>query len=192
MKSVFSRIRQLKTFTSKEDGVAAVEFALLLPVLLILLIGMAETTEALNHDRKVSQVASTLADLVSQSQELTRLEVDDLMWSARTIMFPYAAGPMTNVVASVGFDARGKATVLWSVGNRQYRPWPTGTEPPISIPAVVKIPNSTVIVGMSTYNYVPMFASLAQGIFPRAKSMTFEDIYFLRPRLSDEVVCKTC
>ena len=192
MTSVFSFFRKARSLASKEEGVAAVEFALLLPVLLILLIGMAETTEALNHDRKVSQVASTMADLVSQAQAITPAELSDYFKGAESIMSPYESGPMHAIIASIGFDARGKAQVDWSRDNKNRAPWARGTEPPIKIPDVIKIPNTFVIVGMTTYDYTPMFASLAQGIFPRAKSMKLEDTYFLRPRLSNEVKCPAC
>lgn len=192
MTSVFSFFRKARSLASKEEGVAAVEFALLLPVLLILLIGMSETTEALNHDRKVSQVASTMADLVSQAQEISATEISDYFKGADSIMSPYESGPMNIIIASIRFDGSGNPKVDWSRGNKINTPWAKGTQPPIKIPDVVKIPDTFVIVGMTSYNYTPMFASLAQGIFPRAKSMKLEDTYFLRPRLSDAVECKTC
>ncbi|WP_430513432.1 TadE/TadG family type IV pilus assembly protein [Pannonibacter phragmitetus] len=96
---------------------AAVEFALILPFLLILMIGMAETTTALSYKRKISQVAFSMADLVSQSSSLSSAEMNDIMVAARAIMEPFPADDLTVVIASVSFDSRGKATVDWSVNQ---------------------------------------------------------------------------
>ena len=165
------------------------EFALILPFLLILLIGMSETTTALNTDRKVSQVASSVADLVAQTETVNSSEVSNIMKAADAIMDPYDSSVLKVTIASIGFDDEGKAEVLWSVDQDGSTPtsWVKGQTPPIDIPETIAIPDTTLIVGKTSYVHVPMFASLVQNIFPRATSILMGDTYFLRPRLSTEV-----
>ncbi|MEP3300091.1 MAG: TadE/TadG family type IV pilus assembly protein, partial [Pseudoruegeria sp.] len=99
---------------SDRSAVAAVEFALILPFLLLLLIGMAETTSALNQDRKVSQIASSVADLVAQSESISTSEAADIMLAASAIMSPYESSRLSVTIASVTFDDEGNRAVDWS------------------------------------------------------------------------------
>ncbi|GGB57393.1 hypothetical protein GCM10011316_31860 [Roseibium aquae] len=176
------------------DGVAAVEFALILPLLLILAIGMAETTEALNHDQKVSKVASTMADLVAQSKSSISEDImDSFFLGAEALMLPYDDTNLTVAIASVTYDINGlNPTVDWSYGNKARQPWAKGAPPPFTMPATLGAPNLSLIVAEAEYTYTPMFATLIQNIFPRATSLTLEDRYYLRPRLVGQLACTDC
>ncbi len=173
--------------TGDRRGVAAVEFALILPLLLIVMIGTAETTSALNYKRKISQVAFSVADLVSQSSSLSSGDMSDIMTAARAIMQPFPADGLNVVIASVSFDSRGKATVDWSVNQSGGTPWSKGSAPPVTFPAGTARAGTSVVIGRANSTYTPLFASMAQSIFPRAASIFMEDTYFLLPRLSDKV-----
>ncbi len=168
-------------------GIAAVEFALLLPFLLILLIGMSETVTALNTDRKVSQVASSAADLVAQTETISVGEISDIMVAAEQIMLPYSDSPLDVIIASVTFDGKGDAIVDWSLNKSGDEPWGGGTTPDIDIPESISVAGQSLVIGKSSYTYVPLFASMLQHIFPRATSMELGDTYFLKPRLSTKV-----
>ncbi|WP_417675420.1 TadE/TadG family type IV pilus assembly protein [Roseibium sp.] len=177
----------LRRLKADRRGIAAVEFALLLPFLLILLIGMSETVTALNTDRKVSQVASAAADLVAQAESISTSEIADIMLAAKQIMLPYSDTPLDVVIASVTFNDDGDPEVDWSRNKSGTAPWSAGSAPPIEIPEAISVAGSSLIVGQSSYTYVPLFASMLQNIFPRAASMTLGDTYFLKPRLTTTV-----
>lgn len=178
---------RLKRLKSDRRGVAAVEFALLLPFLLILLIGMAETVSALNHDRKVSQVASSVTDLVAQAETLSSSDITDIMRAASEIMKPYSDAPLDVIVASVTFDENGDPEVDWSRNKSGGSPWAAGSAPPIDFPEAISTAGTSLVVGQASYDYVPMFATLLQNIFPRATSMTLSGTYYYRPRLTAKV-----
>lgn len=177
----------LRRLKADRRGIAAVEFALLLPFLLILLIGMSETVTALNTDRKVSQVASSAADLVAQAESISTSEIADIMLAAKQIMLPYSDTPLDVIIASVTFNDDGDPEVDWSRNKSGTAPWSAGSTPPIEIPEAISVAGSSLIVGKSSYAYVPLFASMLQNIFPRAASMTLGDTYFLKPRLTTTV-----
>ncbi|MBD8892330.1 TadE/TadG family type IV pilus assembly protein [Roseibium litorale] len=168
-------------------GVAAVEFALILPFLIILLIGMAEATTGLNQNRKVAQVASSIGDMVARATSVSSTSLADLMKARTYIMEPYDASNMTVIVASVSFDKDKKATVDWSADQSGGTPWAKDQAPPITIPDGAIAANKSIIVCQTKYTYVPMFASLAQNIFPRATSIDMSGVVFLRPRLTTKV-----
>ena len=63
-------------------AVAAVEFALLLPVMLTLYIGSVEVSQALSVDRKVVLLSRTVGDLTTQSSRLASADLDAIAGAA--------------------------------------------------------------------------------------------------------------
>src|SRR5258708_12975795 len=74
---------------ANEEGIAAVEFALLLPVMITLFFGVVETSLALLCRADVSIMASTAADLISQSSALNKTDLGNIYSAAGTILYPY-------------------------------------------------------------------------------------------------------
>lgn len=69
-----------RSFIRDRSGIAAVEFGLIAPVLLIMLIGVVEVTRAVSIDRRFGQVTSMVADLISREEDgvsTTDLEGDE-------------------------------------------------------------------------------------------------------------------
>jgi Flp pilus assembly protein TadG len=62
---------RLSRFWRDRRGVSAVEFALIAPVLVIFYCGMAELTQAMMAQRRVSNIASSIGDVVAQNAQLT-------------------------------------------------------------------------------------------------------------------------
>lgn len=81
-------------------GVAAIEFGLLLPVLIALLIGSLEVTFKLWSTQKAEKLAVTLADVVAQSQEVTTSDLEALTSSVDKIMEPFPFGDDGAVIIS--------------------------------------------------------------------------------------------
>jgi Flp pilus assembly protein TadG len=114
-----SLIERLRAFRLVEDGVAAVEFALILPMLFILYIGSVEASALISMDRRVQSVAGSLGDLVARSNKtLTSTTMTDYFRAARGMMTPYPAEGLRQVVTQVQVAADGSgAVVVWS---KQY------------------------------------------------------------------------
>lgn len=187
LKAWLRPLARRQRFLADKKGVAAVEFALSLPLMLILMIGSAETTEALNYKRKVDQLAISVADLVSQAESITRNELSDVMLASSLIMAPFQTTDLDVIVASVEFDQRGQAKVDWSYDKNGGTPWPKGTPPPLAIPRGMNSPNTTLIVGKVDGTYIPTFAEMAQNLMPRATRIEMDGLYYVRPRFSTAV-----
>ncbi|NRG16140.1 pilus assembly protein [Rhizobiales bacterium] len=169
-------------------GVAAVEFALVLPLMLLLLVGMTELYSAMTLDRKLSQTSSTIADLVAQETAVTRAELLSIMDVAEAILDPYPEDGIRFVVAGVRMEDENKPEVAWSEGLNAAS-WATGAPPPIELPAeLTKTKGSFLVVTHGTYTYQPVFTNLFKDIFGTSE-IELEDAYYLRPRLSAEVGC---
>jgi len=169
-------------FLRQTRGVAAVEFALILPILLVLFLGSVELTNALTANRKVSQVASTVGDLVAQYRTLECATMTDIFKASSAIMTPYDDDGLVISVAGVEIDKDGDAKVKWSRTNSGGSAAGLVSE----IPDSLKIANTYLVVAKTEYVYQAMFNAFSNDQFGRT-SFPLDDVFFLRPRAGDEV-----
>lgn len=104
-------------FVGASEGLAAVEFALVLPVMVLLYFGMVEISVALMADRKVVSVTRTVADLTGSAKELTTAQLDGIFGAGKAILSPYDASRLKITVSSIVVKTAGssvEATVCWS------------------------------------------------------------------------------
>ena len=111
---MLSRILKL---LKARDGLAAVEFAIIAPVLVTMLLGTIELCNALECHQKVTRVASTAADLVAQASKVSNADLQDVFSAAAAVIYPFQQDDVAIVVSSVVSDGTGNGTVAWSVAN---------------------------------------------------------------------------
>lgn len=163
--------RMLRRLHMNEHGIAAVEFAILLPVLLTMYFVVVEATQAVTADRKASLLNRTVGDLVARSTTIDDAERDNIFSAALAVISPFPAGLAQMSIASVVIDAAGVVRVCWSEGKNM--PAPTS----ITIPAELKTPSTSLIVARSVYPFVPTVGYEMTGTFNLGN-----DPYYLRPR----------
>jgi Flp pilus assembly pilin Flp len=92
------------------EGIAAVEFAMIVPIMAIMFIGAVELSQAITVDRRVSQVASSTADLVARwsppsgsgsTMGIPQSEITDITRVGGIIVSPYDRVPLRIVLRSV-------------------------------------------------------------------------------------------
>jgi Flp pilus assembly protein TadG len=178
-------------FKRDAKGVAAVEFALVFPIMIALYLGSVEISGALQANKNVSKIASTVADLVTQQENVTKSEIKAIAEIGEAIMFPYTetAPEITLVGIRVEDKPNPRAIVAWSrryMGGATSQPIAPGTE--IEIPARLKIQDSFLVRGTADLSYKPVvtWSSKGEGVF------SMDETYYLRPRLSAEVTCDDC
>jgi Flp pilus assembly protein TadG len=93
-----------------ESGLAGVEFALILPVMIILFFGVYETSQALSARADVVNLTSAAADLVAQENAVTNADITNVYAAASTILDPYpragALGPSIRITSIID-DGKG-------------------------------------------------------------------------------------
>ena len=94
--------RPLGALIADRRGMSSIEFAMLLPVMIILYIGGVEITSAIAIDRKVSQVARTLGDLVAQATNITATDMSNIMGATTSIVQPYDDTKLRITVSKIG------------------------------------------------------------------------------------------
>jgi Flp pilus assembly protein TadG len=162
---------RLKRIAGDEQGAAAVEFALILPLLLLLFLGTIEASSLITVDRRVNIVSGTVGDLVARTDPTEPLEVADLndyFEASEGIIFPYEPGDLQQVVTVIVVDDEGNATVHWSCGYNGGVALDAGDPytPPASVESywdVMKFvaqppPDESgyVVASESRYSYLPL------------------------------------
>ena len=185
VEALLARLRRLALV---EDGVAAVEFALILPIMLLVYIGSVEASLAITMDRKVQSVAGALGDLVARSDTTIPADtLEDYFKAAGGIMTPYPTDELKQVVTQVLVSDDGtSATVVWS---REYVDGDVavGTDHAVgdsyTLPQAMRTiaQGGYVIVAESSYAYPPLYGFAFQ---------TTIDLYrenFFMPRFGGEI-----
>ena len=97
-----------RTLRSRDcRGVSAVEFALLLPVMLTLYLGSVEASQGIATDRKVELTAHALADLSSQYTAINNADMSNILNAGSAIIAPYSAANLKEVVSEISINAQG-------------------------------------------------------------------------------------
>jgi Flp pilus assembly protein TadG len=164
-------------------GVAATEFALIAPVMILLYCGLAELTQAVIAERKANHVASAVGDLVTQANSVTATDLSDIFSVGSTIMSPFPAASLQMRLTSITADPNDTPRVDWSHSSGSMTPYAVGT--PMTVPISLAVGES-VVMSESNYQYV----SVLQYLLPNA--LNYTERYYLRPRKSDTVTCTGC
>lgn len=186
---VFARLPRPRGLLARlrrdQRAVSAVEFALLLPLMLTLYIGGTELGQAISVYRKVGQTAFTLADLVSQVANLTTSDMNNVMAASTAVMSPYPATGASMIVSALCYSSAGKLTVDWSVANSSETPWTAGAAPPstVTVPTNILVKGTDTIVAYVTYSYDTGFAPFLKDA-AGSTVIKLSDIAYLRPRIS--------
>lgn len=97
-----------------DQGNVVVEFALALPVLLMMLLASAELGRFVLLNQKIDRVAITMSDLVARAETINETELDDIFNAATHVAEPFDLGSSGRVIISSVINADGEgATVAW-------------------------------------------------------------------------------
>jgi Flp pilus assembly protein TadG len=194
-------LRRLADLIRRErGGVAAIEFAFIAPVLLVLYFVTMEVSQGVDTNKKVARIASMVADLTTQQQTVVPATLDAIMEIGAAIIQPYnRTEPDIEITAiRVTDEATPRALVSWSrqlEGGATSRPFTVDTE--VTIPEQLMIPNTFLIRVASRLDYRPVIAWSADGKQTLGLTSAFDQIdmteqYYLRPRMSATIPCTGC
>jgi Flp pilus assembly protein TadG len=173
----------LRGFARDRSGLSAVEFALLLPVMLTLYIGTAELGEGWAVDFKSALAARTAADLASQYVSIDGATMTSILGAGATVVSPYSAANMTVTVSEITTDAKGNGKITWSCSlNGTART--VGSS--VTLPTALKQASISVIWGEVTYPFTPTLGYVVTGTI----SM-YQSVYFF-PRMANSVTLSSC
>jgi Flp pilus assembly protein TadG len=168
----------LTRFCGDRRGVSAVEFALLLPLMVMLYLGGVEISNGVSVDRKVTLATRTVADLASQSTSINNVSMTNLLTASTATVAPFAVANLKVTVSCITIDAQGKATISWSdtLNGTAHTRGET-----VALPQALAVPNTSLIWSEVQYAYKPTTGYVITG------TVTLKDQIYMRPRQSDTV-----
>jgi Flp pilus assembly protein TadG len=175
---------------SSQEGVAAVEFAMIVPIMAVMFIGAVELSQAITVDRRVTQVASSTADLVARAEkQISQTEITDIMRVGGYILTPYSQTPLQIVVRNVTSSPTNAAVAKqsWSCtyqGAGQSQTCACSSEN-FTLPPNLVTTNDSVVISEVTYSYQPLifdyFMKQAAG-GSGSGTYTLSETTYLKPR----------
>lgn len=167
-------------FIQDRSGVAATEFAVIVPLMLVMFFGTVEFSSAVAVDRKVTLMARTLSDLTSQSTAVGDSDMTNFFAASTGIMTPYATASVKATISELYVDPDSlQARVQWSKGSSPRTP-----SDAVTIPTSLAIGGTYLIFSEVSYDYTPM-----AGIVLKTQ-ITLSDVSYTRPRQSNCVYYK--
>ncbi|MBN8919737.1 MAG: pilus assembly protein [Rhizobiales bacterium] len=170
--------QKLRGFAAEKSATAAIEFAMVLPLMVSLYLGGVEISQAVSADRKVSLVARSVADLVSQYKSVTNADLSGVMAAGTAVVAPFDSSKLSIVVSSVRIDSTSKATIDWSYASNASARTKGAS---VTVPAGLLTPSSSLIWAEVKYAYKPTIGYVITG------TKNLADQIYMRPRNSDSV-----
>jgi Flp pilus assembly protein TadG len=166
-------MRKLRLFRRNKRGVSAVEFALIAPLMITLYLGCVEISEGVAADRKVSLIASALANLTAQVSSINSTEMTNILDASSAIILPYSASKLKITVSCISIDASKNATVKWSVTRNG-----TALSGTPTLPSALAVASTQIIFAQASYAYTPTAGETITG------TITLSDQMYMAPRIS--------
>lgn len=178
----------LRKFLYDQRGVGAVEFALIVPLLLLIYLGSVDLADGMDTNKKVSRSASSLADLVARQLSVTPDDLNDMFNIGRASLLPYGRSSPKIRITAIKVEGTATANSLmpkvdWSYANVADFVAKKGT--------VGDLPSS--LVGEGAYfikvdvelDYKPLNAWISTSI-------PMSETYYLAPRYTNTIPCTKC
>ncbi|TPL10895.1 pilus assembly protein [Mesorhizobium sp. B2-4-14] len=188
-------------FWCNRRGVAAVEFALIVPILLILYFMTMEASQAIETSKKVSRIGSMVADLVTQQPTIVKADLDAIMQIGTSTIQPYnrSTPNITITAIQVTTDTPPKVLVAWSrkVANG-VNSVGAAAGSAATVPTTLNVAGTFLIRVDSTLGYQPIISWTADtqqklGLTAAlANGISMGETYYLRPRRSLTIPCSDC
>ncbi|MFZ4532616.1 MAG: TadE/TadG family type IV pilus assembly protein [Alsobacter sp.] len=184
-----SLLARARTRLADERGVAAVEFALLLPVMLTMYLGSVEVSQGLSADRKVVLLARTLGDLTTQKSAVSTSTMDTVTAAGSVVLSPLKVNVARMRVTSIAISAPSSgavndATVCWTYVKGAWSPaFAIGQKLDITtVPTTLRTDiGSSIVLAEVQYPYKPVIGYVVTG------QLTLNERIFMRPRVSSYV-----
>lgn len=167
--------RVVSRFSKDERGVAAVEFLLIVPLMLVLMFGAVQVTSVYAAYRKVTVVSRTMSDLISQAVKVCKTDVNNALAVGKAIMWPYPSA-MSATISQVKIDPKTlQGKIDWSSDAMRA----IGSN--VTVPRDLAVAGTYLIMSEVGYDFTPAIGFDIANNFQAAK-IHFSKTGFTSPR----------
>lgn len=160
-------------------GVAAVEFALTVPVLIIAYLGTYEGFQAAAAYRKLSATTVELANVVSQYTTMSAGDVSTITSASSQIMAPFPTGNLSIVLSEITTNSSSQATVTWSQAYNGGTALTPGAS--FTLPTSMRVASTSYILVQTAYSWSPIVSGGPIG------TINMTDQMYTQPRQSSSI-----
>lgn len=183
-------------FARNRSGVAAVEFAFVMPILVVLYFGTVEAAALYTVDSRVSTIAGTMGDLVARVDgSISDATLTDDFQASTNIIAPYSTTGLQQVVSLLKVATDGTVKVCWS------KPYGDGAKArdaksPYPLPATDQTNQMArkygyLVVSETAYPYLPLYGMVIQNTVHLAHTEYFLPRYNAYISITGVATCPT-
>jgi Flp pilus assembly protein TadG len=169
-----SFVKCCRYFSGATGGVAAIEFAAILPVMAIIFLASFDGGRAIAAYMKVRSATYALASITNQYATIASSDMTAILGATSVVMAPYNSSTPVVTVSQIEITSSSAATVEWSASQG-------GTARTVvpSLPSALKTSSTYpiyLIFAEVSYTYTPLFGFFGSG------GLTFSDNLYVTPR----------
>lgn len=170
-----------RRFLGNERAIAAVEFAIILPLMLFIFVGVAQVGQAIEISRKVTVTTRIVTDLVTQYANVSCSTLNTIFAASAQVIAPYSASNLAITVSEISTDSNGNATVAWTSSLNSTTSTCSQPNSKFTLPTALDQKNISLIYGQVTYKFTPVLGYKIIG------TTNISDQIYMSPRLTGSI-----
>ena len=182
--------RGLRRFAQDRGGVAAIEFAMIVPILLMVYLGAFNLSIGFDLDRRTARAASTVADLLTQRDQTDKATLDSMKKVTESILAPFTVTNYTLKMTGIKVTAAGVGVVAWSRDQAGGKPYSKGDI--VTIPSDLSTINSFLVRSELVVPYQLSLFTPMPSSASALSTINLSKTYYFRQRIGDEIKCSDC
>ncbi|WP_420960396.1 TadE/TadG family type IV pilus assembly protein [Brucella sp. IR073] len=181
-------------FLRDRSGVAAVEFVLVAPLIILIYLGAVELSQGIEVSRNVNRTSGIVANLVAQQSVIRKNQLDDILEIGQATMYPYNRDTPSIRITAIQVEAtpssNASATVAWSYANGQLTR--DAKDSQIAIPASFRVAGMFLVKVDVALSYVPITVWGLRNIASVNGGLPLGETYYFSPINSEIIICPDC
>lgn len=174
-----------RTLRRDEGGMIAVEFALLIPIAVLILVAEFTLGEAIGISRKVAITGRTLTDLVARRAVVSSADLTTILNASTQIIAPFPSANLKIVLAELytndkveNTNDKVETTVVW---NEPFNTTGLVNKSTFVLPAGMAQAGTSLIYAEVRYDYTPPFGAKMIPAVP------IRYTFYINPRITSSV-----
>ncbi|PCJ00106.1 MAG: hypothetical protein COB14_05515 [Alphaproteobacteria bacterium] len=168
---MFQMKKILSGWVKGKEGVAAIEAAMIFPLMLMIFLGVFDAGNAILANQKTVRASQVVADLITRKSIVSAADVTEAMDAGRLALEPLDSSSYGVDIVSVRFDEDANSSIEWRETLNM------GSVPDaLSAVSALEDEDEGVVMVSVTYVYTPLFSSFISG------PLTMNEVAFSRGR----------